>query len=172
MYLFICSFIYIFCLNCNWFVLYVMLCYGYFQVMKFQVESKNKYDNNQFFDIVQHKSCECGCKVNTTSVHKFLRFTVSPAVRVPSLHEVKPDRKFSWCCLIFIYHCMLLAHSNFFGSVDFGERCGHSYHQIRLTYITVVMSVNLLCDWPMQFLSNFNLEWQTVQKFFFSWQIT
>jgi len=61
-------------------------CVGYFQVMKFQqMESRNKYDNTQFFAIVQHKSCECGCKVNTTSVHKFLRFTVSPAVRVPSV---------------------------------------------------------------------------------------
>jgi len=59
-------------------------CVGYFQVMKIQVESQNKYDKTQLFDIEQHKSCECGCKVNTTSVHKFLRFTVSAAVRVPS----------------------------------------------------------------------------------------
>jgi hypothetical protein len=59
-------------------------CVGYFQVMKIQVESKNKYDNTQFFAIVQHKSCECGCKVNTTSFHKYLQFTFSPAVRVPS----------------------------------------------------------------------------------------
>jgi hypothetical protein len=59
-------------------------CVGYFQVMKFQVEPKNKYDKTQFFATEQRKSCECGCKVNTTSVYKFLRFTVCPAVRVPS----------------------------------------------------------------------------------------
>jgi len=41
-------------------------CVGYFQVMKIQVELKNKYDNTQFFAIEQHKSCECGCKVNTS----------------------------------------------------------------------------------------------------------
>jgi hypothetical protein len=67
-----------------------MLCYinyhysfVYFQVMKFQVPSKNKYEKTLSFPIEQHKSCECGCKVNATSIHKFLCISISPAARIP-----------------------------------------------------------------------------------------